>query len=827
MRLENEYKKSPGKWRDLDIRMNNTGINIIGEPKLKGRVKRNSAHIALFLRCAYFCLCFSGILFTLNTSFSLDIPVGYAAGGITILAMILTGTLFYKKAYRIVGITVTAAILAASLYWHDIVSSSFWALVNQIQRIMNSYYGISLEAKNVAVEGTGAFWILVILFCMLTILLTGLVVQKGHTGILLQLAVIFLGLQLLCGCSFEFFPLFLVAGSLFGLAVMEKQKRARSLRILYKSGLQTGICILLLAVLIGEWLAPALFVKIEPWNREMNNYLQEIADNAAIKIGYHNNKLSKYASATGDILGNFPPDYDDKVDLRILASEKPGQNVYFKGFVGDTYERTYWSTITGYTFQENFTQEERTDIQNQFYNYIEERAAQEPLGITLERLDPIDDYGYIPYAFYTPADDGSIADGVYKNTDTPVTYSGYVNWRRWAEDGPSDRVVNAAEEKYQQYVAEQYLKVPAEGLDMLKEYCAQYDFQSVQEVIDFVIPDIQNGREYSFDLEEVPEDADFAEYFFFEQKKGYCVHFATTATLMLRLMGVPARYVTGYVALRDDFTEEDGGYTAELTDRKAHAWVEVYRRGKGWEPIEVTPGFASGELLTESTGESAEMEEPLQNEENMQPVQPTAEQELTPEPDMEEMQDPEDFQGQNDEMQNDEPQDDELQDEEIPEDAVQNDSTSGNAIWYAVRNILLTVLCLAVILVSFIAAVKTRQSRILRKRYGKFEQENRNQAAQEISYELTDMLRTAGIFAQAARDLDYARELENVFPAFARNEYVRFVEIVQKAAYGKAQISEQERTRCLKLYEKAADYLAAQMKGRKKFWWRYVKGYVR
>ena len=31
--------------------------------------------------------------------------------------------------------------------------------------------------------------------------------------------------------------------------------------------------------------------------------------------------------------------------------------------------------------------------------------------------------------------------------------------------------------------------------------------------------------------------------FFFDQKKGYCIHYATTATLMFRLLGVPARYV--------------------------------------------------------------------------------------------------------------------------------------------------------------------------------------------------------------------------------------------------------------------------------------------
>lgn len=794
---------------------NNAGINRIGEPKMKGRAKKNSVYYALFLRCAYFCLCLTGILLTLNTTFSLGIRVGYAAGAVSVLAVLLTGIYGQKKLYRLVRIAAAAVILAACLYWHTIVSSSFWALLNQIQKTINVYYGTSLEARTIAVEGTDAFWILVILFSLLTLFLTGLVVQKGRTGVLLQLTILFLGLQLLCGHSFSFSALFLICGSLFGLMTMENKKGIRSLQILYKSGLETGLCILLLSMLIGGWLAPVLFEKIEPWNQKMKSNLQDMANRTAMQFGYNNGKLSEYASATGDILGNFPPNYDGETDLRILVSEKPRQNVYLKGFVGDTYERTYWSAITGYAFQERFTQEEQRAIQNQFYSYIEERAAQEPIRMSLDRLDPLDEYGYIPYAFYIPADGGALADGAYRNTETPVTYSGYVNWSQWAEDGASNREVSAAEEKYQQYVAEEYLKVPAEGLEQLKAYCDQYDFQSVQEVLDFVVPEIQNGREYSLDLEAIPEGSDFAEYFFFEQKKGYCVHFATTATLMLRLMGVPARYVTGYVALRDDFVEEDGGYAAELTDYKAHAWVEVYRKGKGWEPVEVTPGFTPGEIRTEPEGETgveADGEAEAPPQEN---TQPTAEQEVTPEPTRGETQLtenlPEEKQG--------------TQDENLPEDTQQNRGIAQSAGLRVLYRGLLILLCLAAIVGASVLVLKTRRSRMIQKRYKAFQQKNRNQAAQAISYELTDMLQTAGILADGAGDIEYAGKLEQVFPAFAAGEYVRFVQIIQKAAYGKEQITEKEYAWCLGVYEKAADHLTAKMKGRKKIWWKYWKGY--
>ena len=53
-----------------------------------------------------------------------------------------------------------------------------------------------------------------------------------------------------------------------------------------------------------------------------------------------------------------------------------------------------------------------------------------------------------------------------------------------------------------------------------------------------------------------------------------------------------ARYVTGYVATAADFTPNDqyeGYYSCTLTDKSAHAWVEIFLKDYGWVPVEVTP----------------------------------------------------------------------------------------------------------------------------------------------------------------------------------------------------------------------------------------------
>ena len=84
-----------------------------------------------------------------------------------------------------------------------------------------------------------------------------------------------------------------------------------------------------------------------------------------------------------------------------------------------------------------------------------------------------------------------------------------------------------------------------------------------------------------------PEGEDFVAHFLTESRRGYCMHFASAATLMLRSLGVPARYVSGYVA-------DMRGGRAAVPDSNAHAWVEIYLDGYGWEPIEVTPAYAGG-----------------------------------------------------------------------------------------------------------------------------------------------------------------------------------------------------------------------------------------
>ena len=117
----------------------------------------------------------------------------------------------------------------------------------------------------------------------------------------------------------------------------------------------------------------------------------------------------------------------------------------------------------------------------------------------------------------------------------------------------------------------------------------------VRNVIDYIIHEI--GCEYTItpDLATVDPSLDGVENFLQNTKEGYCVQFASAAALILRELGVPVRYVEGYIGndlskiSRDDFV-----YGAYIRDYQAHAWIEVYFDGVGWIQYETTPQYYVG-----------------------------------------------------------------------------------------------------------------------------------------------------------------------------------------------------------------------------------------
>jgi len=89
---------------------------------------------------------------------------------------------------------------------------------------------------------------------------------------------------------------------------------------------------------------------------------------------------------------------------------------------------------------------------------------------------------------------------------------------------------------------------------------------------------------YSLDVGPFASEQPVAE-FVFDKKRGYCEYFASAAAVLLRLQGVPTRYVTGFSMVAAEFAS--GHYVVRESD--AHAWIEAWIPGRGWVEADPTP----------------------------------------------------------------------------------------------------------------------------------------------------------------------------------------------------------------------------------------------
>ena len=95
----------------------------------------------------------------------------------------------------------------------------------------------------------------------------------------------------------------------------------------------------------------------------------------------------------------------------------------------------------------------------------------------------------------------------------------------------------------------------------------------------------KNGFTYTLAGSGAPANVRPLDWFLFNSKKGFCQDFSTAMNVMLRMLGIPSRQMSGFgQGILEDKTHQ---YVVNAVD--AHSWVEVYFPGYGWIPFEATP----------------------------------------------------------------------------------------------------------------------------------------------------------------------------------------------------------------------------------------------
>lgn len=134
------------------------------------------------------------------------------------------------------------------------------------------------------------------------------------------------------------------------------------------------------------------------------------------------------------------------------------------------------------------------------------------------------------------------------------------------------------------------LRLPGEGEPRSRALAAGWraadltDRQRVQEALDWF-----GNRPFVYTLEPPAYgEEDGIDAFLFDGQAGFCGHFASAFTYLMRAAGVPARVVVGYQGGERNPYED----YLMVYQYNAHAWTEVWLEGQGWTRVDPTATVA-------------------------------------------------------------------------------------------------------------------------------------------------------------------------------------------------------------------------------------------
>ncbi len=177
-------------------------------------------------------------------------------------------------------------------------------------------------------------------------------------------------------------------------------------------------------------------------------------------------------------------------------------------------------------------------------------------------------------------------------------------------DAPPD-ALRADTTNYPEWVLQRYLQLPDSLPPRIQDLAARmtmaYDNPyDKAEALELVL------RTYTYNqqIAAPPPGSDGVDYFLFDVREGYCDYYASAMVVMLRSVGVPARFVVGYTAGQPVGSDKELSFdeprVRRILERNAHAWTEVFFPSYGWIQFEPT---ASEPLLVRPEPESDEPEE--------------------------------------------------------------------------------------------------------------------------------------------------------------------------------------------------------------------------
>lgn len=560
-------------------------------------------------------------------------------------------------------------------------------------------------------------------------------------------------------------------------------------------------------------------------------------------------------------LNNRTPQYSGKVIFELEAEIVPESNLYFKGFYGTDYKNGTWnkddSAFLKACKKEGYEESEMAQFLSYMpFSILHNANAYTSNSYLISYKESIGTTAYVPYVFdcqtldegYTFSGDYMVEKSLMDNyvsvrgiqresmnalvwNMTALTEKDEIPKRKWynriTENYKSvpknmEVIAQAAdeiEERMDRWFEEPYYSGrwggTLDGITELEAVELDYAFQNNLHRINLsyvVAQYLDEIMSYSLVLENLPMGADPIEFAMTESKQGYCMHFASAATLLLRELGVPARYVSGYIARPSDFTwvEKEKIYKAEILDYHAHAWTEVYLDYIGWMPLEVTPGYdvPSGELPTQKNPEESDdlgvsTQETQQGETETQTETMTEEETQT------------ETQGTTENSEN------ETEGTELGGDIGASDGGQ-SGFWSNISEIaekigdfmkkylpvILGILGLVLLFIGSVLGGKKLYAYYVNLLEEEIRKKQTRKAVKRINRRLYWYLRLRGwkdigrVNYKTFNDAEFENYLCEVFTKVSHADWNTYMEIVKKMYYSQSELTEEEMMHCYKCYKK-------------------------
>ncbi len=268
----------------------------------------------------------------------------------------------------------------------------------------------------------------------------------------------------------------------------------------------------------------------------------------------------------GDLAQNKAPAFRVAFD----GSPPPLRELYWRGLIMDSFDGRRWH------LRNNWEQDQTHERQGKAKRLINYNIILEPHG------------QHWLFALTTPL---SIDSG---HTATVITDDHLLMARQPVTQRLSYSVQSAPsfnyDHKLQLSQRERYinLKLPSEGNPRTRQLAQNWRNQGLSETQIIAQALALYNREFTYTLQPPKLGEDSVDEFLFVSKRGFCGHFASSFTFLMRAAGIPSRVVVGY----------QGGLWNDLenyllvSQSDAHAWVELWSPERGWYALDPTAAVA-------------------------------------------------------------------------------------------------------------------------------------------------------------------------------------------------------------------------------------------